>query len=69
MQRTAVTSSMIASVGYEDESGTLEIEFNKGGVYQYAGVQRGEYDGLMGAESHGKYFLANVKNRYPTTKS
>ncbi|MBI2686601.1 MAG: KTSC domain-containing protein [Acidobacteria bacterium] len=35
-----------------------------GSVYGYAGVPQSEFDGLMGAESKGKYFNANIKNRY-----
>ncbi len=69
MQRTPVTSQMICAIGYEAETETLEIEFNKGGrIYQYSGVQQGEHDALMSAESHGKYFLANIKDKYPTTR-
>ena len=47
---------------------TLEIEFNSGSVYDYAGVPQGEYDGFMGADSKGKYFHANIKNRYSFVK-
>ncbi len=68
MDRTSVTSSMISSIGYDADSQLLEIEFNKGGTYQYNGVPQGEYETLMGADSHGKYFLANIKDRYPTSK-
>ena len=68
MERTAVTSRMISSVGYEPANEILEIEFNKGGVYQYSGVPQGEFDALMAAPSHGQYFLANIKDKYPTSK-
>jgi hypothetical protein len=63
-----VSSSNLSSVGYDAESQTLEIEFHHGGVYQYAGVPEGEYEGLISAESQGKYFHANIKNRYPFSK-
>ncbi len=66
MERKPVTSSMIREVGYEDA--TLEIDFHKGGTYQYSGVPQEEYDSLMSADSCGKYFLANIKDKYPTTK-
>jgi KTSC domain len=68
MERISVTSSNLSSVGYDVESQTLEIEFNNGGVYQYAGVPEGEFEGLMSAASQGQYFHANIKNRYSFSK-
>lgn len=68
MERIPVSSSSLCSVGYDIDSQTLEIEFNHGGVYQYAGVPEGEYASLMGSSSLGQYFQANIKNRYPFTK-
>ncbi len=68
MQRTPVSSSNIVSIGYDDSSSTLEIEFTKGEVYQYAGVPQSVYDALMSASSHGIYFNANIKAVYPITR-
>jgi hypothetical protein len=41
MQRQLVTSSNIVSIGHDVASAMLEIEFDKGSVYQYAGGPRG----------------------------
>lgn len=68
MERTPVTSSNIYAVGYDADSQTLEIEFKNGAVYQYSSVPSGEYEGIMGAESKGKYLNANIKNRYSFVK-
>lgn len=68
MERVPVSSSNLSSVGYDVGSQTLEIEFLHGGVYQYTGVPENEYEGLINAGSKGKYFIANIKNRYPYTK-
>jgi hypothetical protein len=68
MERIAVSSDNLSSVGYEVASQTLEIEFHHGGVYQYAGVSEGEHEGLMNAASKGTYFHANIRNRYSFTK-
>jgi hypothetical protein len=68
MERTPVTSRDIRSIGYDPETQTLEIEFNKGGVYQYAGVPEGEYEAMKNADSKGKYLNANIKGRYPYIK-
>ncbi len=62
MKRTEVESSMIRSVGYDPDARILEIEFNSGQVYQYFDVPPQEYEGLMKAESHGRYFLANIRD-------
>lgn len=64
MKRTEVESSMIRSVGYDPDARVLEIEFNSDQVYQYFDVPSEEYEGLMQAESHGRYFLANIRDVY-----
>ena len=61
---TPVHSSNLAAVGYSF-GGRLTIEFHSGGLYQYWQVPPSVYAGLMRAESHGKYFHAWIKNRYP----
>lgn len=61
MKRQNVNSSNLASVGYDETSNTLEIEFNHGGIYQYSNVPESVYSGLMNASSHGQYFDANIK--------
>jgi KTSC domain len=68
MERAPVSSSTIAAIGYDPDSGVLEVEFTKGAVYSYSGVPLGEYEGLMSADSKGKYLNANVKGRYPYAK-
>jgi hypothetical protein len=56
-----VNSSVLVSVGYDEESAILELAFVDGGVYQYFEVPSVVYAGLMSAPSHGKYFDAYVK--------
>lgn len=62
MDRISVSSSDLASVGYESYSATLEIEFHSGGIYQYFGVSADVHDQLMAAGSKGQYFNQNIKN-------
>jgi hypothetical protein len=62
MNRVAVTSSNLSSVGYDEASATLEIEFNNGGVYEYYNVPSNIHEGLMNAASHGQYFDKYIKN-------
>lgn len=62
MNRIAVTSSNVASIGYDSESMTLEVEFRSGGIYQYFDVPESVYQALMSASSVGQFLNANIKN-------
>ncbi len=62
MNRQYVNSSDIRSVGYENN--TLEIEFNRGAIYQYHGVPFDRYSGLLNAGSCGSYFHNFIKPFY-----
>ncbi|MFA7419459.1 MAG: KTSC domain-containing protein [Melioribacteraceae bacterium] len=65
MERQYVDSSMVASVGYESNTATLEIEFKNGGaIWQYYDVPESNYYELISASSIGKYFLNNIKGQY-----
>lgn len=69
MERVAVSSSNLASVGYSATEAILEVEFHHGGVYQYSGVPEDIYLGLMSAGSHGQYFDQFIKKAgYPYVK-
>ena len=68
MNRTPVTSSNVARVGYDANTMTLEVEFQNGSVYQYFDVPEVEYQGLMTADSVGKHLNQNIKNNYRYTK-
>ncbi|RDZ61344.1 MULTISPECIES: KTSC domain-containing protein [Haloferax] len=64
MKRVPVSSSNLSSVGYDESTQLLEIEFNGGRVYQYFNVPQGIHQELMSASSHGKYFHRNIKDNY-----
>lgn len=65
MERYAVSSSNLASIGYDPDSETLEVEFTKTGkVYEYYNVPQFMYDRLMEASSHGVFFNAEIRNAY-----
>jgi hypothetical protein len=61
MSRIPLSSSNLASVGYDRTTQMLEVEFLHGGIYQYLDVPSAVYDGLMAADSHGTYFDRHVK--------
>jgi hypothetical protein len=68
MKRISVNSSNLASIGYDEQNEILEIEFNHGGAYQYYDVPKDVHNELMNASSHGKYFIANIKDNYNLKK-
>ena len=65
MKRTPVHSSMIASVGYDQQEKILEVEFvHDGLVYEYFDVPVMEYHNLMKAASKGNYLQKCIANQY-----
>ena len=68
MERIPVTSSNIASIGFDEDSSTLEIEFNSGAVYQYFDVPLVVYEGMIEADSKGQYLAQHIKGQYRYVK-
>ncbi len=68
MERDMVESSVIVSVGYEDSSETLEVEFKNGGVYQYYNVPEPIYQDFMGSDSKGTFLNVYIKPAYPCSR-
>lgn len=64
MERKSVRSSNIRSIGYDDESAVLEVEFTSRSIYQYYGVPAGVYLALMASFSKGRCLGAHIKDRY-----
>lgn len=65
MDRLPVSSSTIASVGYDETIQVLEVEFIKTGIYQYMNVPLPTYEALMAAPSLGVFLNANIKGQFP----
>ena len=68
MNRDQVGSSTIASIGYDESSETLEVEFASGAVYQYFNVGAALHEALMQAPSKGQFLHVNIKNAYPYSR-
>lgn len=68
MQRQAVQSSNIQSIGYDASTRTLEIEFIKGGIYQYYSVDEIVHGQLMNAPSKGSFFQKHIRDKYETRR-
>jgi hypothetical protein len=68
MERIPVSSSTIASIGFDEDSSTLEIEFLSGSVYQYFDVPFNIYNGLIDSDSKGQYMNQFIKGHYRFVK-
>lgn len=65
MKRVSVKSGNIASIGYDEESKDLEVEFKvTGGIYVYSNVPKRTHTNLMKADSIGGFFARFIKNSY-----
>jgi len=64
MDRIRVSSSNIKSVGYDQFSSYLEIEFHNGSVYLYRNVPERVHERLMASSSKGTYFNGHIKGVY-----
>lgn len=61
MDREQVSSSLVASVGYDSDEELLEVELQNGRVYQYRDVPKDTYRGLVNANSIGRYFNRHIR--------
>lgn len=68
MEREYVESSNIRSIGYDNSTATLEVEFNNGAIWQYYDVLESSYYEMKSASSVGKYFNANIKGQHQESK-
>jgi hypothetical protein len=64
MNRTSINSSNIAEVGYDPATGTLEVLFHNGRLYQYFDVPTAIVEDLLRAASPGHYFNLNIRGVY-----
>jgi len=64
MEMIPVTSSNIAAIGYDEDSQTLQVEFNNGSNYQYFDVPERVFSELRNAGSVGAYLASNIKGIY-----
>ena len=66
VKRQTVQSRILRSVGYDDSTKILEIEFQTGLVYQYSGVPPKVSTDLLRSGEIGKYFSEKVRPRFQT---
>jgi hypothetical protein len=64
MNRVAVESTSVASMGYDPVGAVLEIEFRNGRIYQYLHVPPQAHRLLLQADSIGAYVNQVIKPRF-----
>lgn len=64
MKHEFVSSSQVESVAYKAETQTLQVQFKRGGLYEYYGVPQDVHAALMASDSLGKFVAQNIKSRY-----
>jgi len=68
MKRTAVSSSMVKSIGYDKISKTVEVEFSNGSIGQYLNVPAEKHKEFLNADSHGKFVHQELKPNFTFQK-
>lgn len=66
--REPVASSNVASIGYDEPTETLEVEFLNGTVYQYFNVGADLYQQILAAPSKGQFLNTYIRNAYPYSR-
>ncbi|MAM40728.1 MAG: KTSC domain-containing protein [Erythrobacter sp.] len=61
MEMHLVDSSNVSAIGYDEDSQTLQVEFNSGATYQYFDVPQQIFEGMLDAGSVGQYLNQHVK--------
>ena len=61
-----VASTLADSIGYHN--GNLYIQFKSGNLYEYFNVPFRHYQGMLAAESVGKYYGKHIRGQYPRKK-
>jgi hypothetical protein len=61
MRVTAVESTTLATVAFDEAQALLELEFRSQEVYQYFGVPPAVHEALLAAPSKGGYFNQAIR--------
>ena len=68
MERKRLNSSKIRSVGYDERTQVLEIEFGNGEVLQYLRVSHETHRRLMAAPNAAAYYEDNIAEDYTSRR-
>lgn len=60
-----VDSSAIRTIDYDGDRAKLLVTFQSGEAYVYVGVPGEVHRSFLDAESKGRFFQAEIRDRYP----
>ena len=69
MNITAVESSTLTALAYDEVQKVLRLEFRSRAVYRYFGVPAPVYEALLAASSKGKYFNRAIRGIFPYSRA
>ncbi|MBW4511440.1 MAG: KTSC domain-containing protein [Scytonematopsis contorta HA4267-MV1] len=59
-----VSSSMVNTLGYDEDNQILQVEFHNGAIYQYSEVDEDTWEDFCQAESVGRFYNEEIKGKY-----
>ena len=67
---TKINSSLISYIHYNDDDGSLDIQYKTGKpiIYKYKDVPKDLYYDMLKADSIGKFFNSHIKSNYQYIK-
>lgn len=63
-----LNSSNLEQADYDTMMNTMTLKFRAGYCYEFYGVPKKIFDELVTAESAGKFFHANIRNKFEYAK-
>jgi hypothetical protein len=69
MNITAVESTTLAALAYDDAHEILQLEFRSCAIYRYFGVPATVYEALLAAPSKGQYFKQAIRGNFPHSRA
>lgn len=64
INRIPVRSLDVKSAGYDNATGTLEVELRDLRVFRFFGVPSALYGGFMSTDSHGEFYSRFIKEDF-----
>lgn len=64
-----VNSSNLKEIGYNPDTKDLFVRIQSNGkLYKYSNVPMNLFEGFVNAESHGRFFVREIKDKFETKK-
>lgn len=61
----SVKSQLIEALDYDEQQSSLRLYLTNGTLREFCDVPRSVVTGLVSAKSAGRYYIDNIRNRYP----